>query len=264
MEQKQYHGIFDSHAHYNDEAFEPDRDELIHQIHGNGVCAVINVGCDLPSSRDGIALSRKYPFFYASVGIHPHDAQSLTKETMAELRSLAQTPKVVAVGEIGLDYHYDFSPREKQREAFEQQLILAKELSLPVIIHSREATEEALSLLKKYRPQGVVHCFSGSAETAREIANLGMYLGFTGMITFKNTKHALEAIKALPADRLLLETDCPYMTPVPYRGKRCDSSMIAFTAQKMAELKSLPVQEMIDIARQNTCRLFGIEEESLK
>ncbi len=263
MEQTQYHGIFDSHAHYDDEAFDPDRDELLNHISQNGVCAVINAGCDLPSSHEGIALSQKYPFFYSSIGIHPHEAQSVTQETIEELRSLAQNPKVVAVGEIGLDYHYDLSPREKQREVFEQQLLLAKELSLPVIIHSREATEETLTLLKKYRPQGVVHCFSGSAETAREIVGLGMYLGFTGMITFKNTKHALEAIQAVPADRLLLETDCPYMTPVPYRGKRCDSTMIALTAQKMAQLKNLPVQEMIDLARQNTCRLFGIEEGAL-
>lgn len=264
MEHTRYGGIFDSHAHYDDEAFDTDREELLYQIHQNGVCAVLNAGCNLSSSREGIALSEKYSFVYSSIGIHPHDAQSVTSQTMEELYALAKSPKVVAVGEIGLDYHYDLSPREQQRTVFEQQLKLAKELSLPVIIHAREATEETLSLLKKYRPQGVVHCFSGSAETAKEIVKLGMYLGFTGLITFKNTKHALEAIQAVPADRLLLETDCPYMAPVPHRGKRCDSTMIAYTAEKMAELKGLAPQEMIDLARKNTCRLFGIQEEAIR
>lgn len=263
METHSYHGIFDSHAHYNDEAFADQQEEIIHHIHENGVCAVLNVGCDLESSVSGVELTKKYPFFYCSVGIHPHDAENTTSAVMAQIKILAQDPKTVAIGEIGLDYHYDFSPREKQREVFETQLQLAQELSLPVIIHAREATQETMDLLRKYRPEGVVHCFSGSAETAKEIVALGMYVGFTGLITFKNTKHALEAVKATPLDRLLLETDCPYMAPVPFRGKTCHSGMIPYTAEKMAELKGVSPQEMIDITRANTCKLFRIPEEAI-
>lgn len=253
-----YHNIFDSHAHYNDERFDEDREILLPDLHKNGTSAVINAGCDIASSKEGIKLCDKYPWFYCSVGIHPHEAASVPENYLEELKMLAKHPKVVAIGEIGLDYHYDFSPRDIQKTVFEQQLRLAKELNLPVIIHAREATADYLELLKEYRPEGVVHCFSGSVETAKEIINLGMYIGFTGILTFNNARKAIEAVKQIPIDRLLLETDCPYMAPVPYRGKRCDSSMIAKTAEKMAQLKEIPVQQMIDIAAENACRLFRI------
>ena len=165
----------------------------------------------------------------------------------------------MAIGEIGLDYHYEGFDREKQIEVFERQVSLSKELDIPIIVHSRDATEDTLNILKKYRPSGVVHCFSGSAETAKEIINLGMYIGFTGVITFKNAKKALRSLEAVPLERLVLETDCPYMSPVPYRGKRCDSSMIAYTAEKASEIKGIPVQELLDITCRNGLDLYRIQ-----
>lgn len=256
----QYHNIFDSHAHYNDQRFLEDQEEIIQQIQDSGVSAVLNAGCDLPSSQSGIRLCEKYHFFYCSVGIHPDGADSLPPDYLAELARLSAHPKVVAIGEIGLDYYYEDPGREVQKKVFEQQLDLAKQLDLPVIIHTRDAAEDTLRLLKKYRPRGVVHCFSGSAETAKEVVKLGMYVGFTGVLTFKNARRALEAVQAVPVDRLLLETDCPYMAPVPFRGKRCDSSMIPYTAEKMAELKGISTQEMILKANENACRLFEIHQ----
>lgn len=255
----QYQNIFDSHAHYNDSRFLEDQQAIIDQIHQSGVSYVLNAGCDLPSSESGIQLSERYPFFYCSVGIHPDGADSLSENYLQQLEALSKHPKAVAIGEIGLDYYYEDPGREIQKKVFEEQLALAKELNLPVIIHARDAWEDTMALLKKYRPRGVVHCFSGSAEIAKEIVKLGMYIGFTGVLTFKNARRALEAVEVIPEDRLLLETDCPYMAPVPFRGKRCDSSMIPYTAQKMAELKKLPVQEMIDRTTENARRLFSID-----
>lgn len=255
-----YHNIFDSHAHYNDERFRSIQEETIRHIRENGVAAVLNAGCDMPSSYSGLELTRSYPFFYCSVGIHPHDAENWSESNLEELAALAGEEKVVAIGEIGLDYHYDFSPRGRQKEVFEKQLLLAQELSLPVIIHSREATADTLELLRRYRPKGVVHCFSGSAQTASEILSLGMYLGYTGVVTFNNAKKVLEAVKVTPLDRLLLETDCPYMAPVPYRGKTCTSDMIALTAEKIAQIKETDVQDLIDIANRNAHICFGIPE----
>lgn len=253
-----YQGIFDSHAHYDDPRFLPDWEELLQSLQASGVCGIINVGCDLKLCESSIALADRYDFFYATVGIHPHDAEEVPQDYLTQLQQFAAHPKVVAIGEIGLDYHYDNSPREDQRRVFEEQLQLAEQLKLPVVIHMREATEEGMELLRKYRPRGVVHCFSGSAEIAEEVVALGMYIGFTGVLTFSNAKRAKRAVQAIPLDRLLLETDCPYMAPTPFRGERCDSSMIAYTAEEMARLKEIPTQQMIDIARENTCRLFGI------
>lgn len=255
-----YNNIFDSHAHYDDRAFKNDLDEVIKKIQNAGVTKVLNAGCSIESSKNGIKLAKKYPFFYASVGIHPLDCDNITDDYISVLRELAGEEKVVAIGEIGLDYHYeDSASPDEQKQIFEEQLILAKELDLPVIIHSREATEDTLTLLKKYKPKGVVHCFSGSKETAKEIVKLGMYLGFTGVLTFNNAKKAKEAVMEIPLDRLLLETDCPYMAPVPFRGKRCDSSYIEHTATAMALLKGISTQQMIDIAYQNACNVFNIK-----
>lgn len=251
-------GIFDSHAHYDDERFRDDLPDVISHLTQNGVCAVLNVGCDEQSSLSTVSLAKQIPWFYAAVGIHPHAADELSEHWMDTLMPLFSEEKVVALGEIGLDYHWDTPDRESQSTLFEAQLQLAQQVNLPVIIHSRDACADTMELLHKYNPRGVVHCFSGSAETAKEVVNMGMYVGFTGVVTFPNARKTLEAVRAVPMERLLLETDCPYMAPVPFRGKRTTSDMIQYTAQAIAEQKGLSAQEVIDIARENTCRLFGI------
>lgn len=253
-----YNNIFDTHAHYDDSKFDEDRHELLTSLSDLGVSDVINCGCDLKTSLAAVSLSKSFDFLYAAVGVHPHEAQDTTEDDLIRIKELYNEKKVVAIGEIGLDYHYDFSPRERQLEIFEKQLILANDLNLPVIIHDREAHEDTLTLLKKYNPKGVVHCFSGSKEMAREIVELGMYIGIGGAVTFKNARKPVEVVEYLPVDKLLLETDAPYMTPVPHRGKRCDSSYIAYTAEKIAEIKKIDVQQLIDICNLNAKNLFGI------
>ena len=250
--------IFDSHAHYDDSAFDSDRYQLLDGLFADGVCGIINVGCSLKSCESSLALAEKYDNIYAAVGIHPEDAAKLPEDYLIRLEKFAAHEKAVAIGEIGLDYYYEGYDREAQLRVFEEQLQLAKKLSMPVIIHSRDACADTMELLKKYRPKGVMHCFSGSAETAMEIVGLGMYVGFTGVLTFKNAKKAVAACAAVPADRLLLETDCPYMAPTPHRGERCHSGMIRLTAEKMAEIKGVTCDEMLKICRENTMRLFGI------
>ena len=256
--------IFDSHAHYDDEQFDGDRDELIASLPSKGVCAVINCASDLKSSATSAELSEKYPFFWCACGIHPHEAEKELKnanisEMEQKIIDFAKRKKCVAIGEIGLDYHYDFSPRELQKEIFELQLKLSKELDLPVIIHDREAHEDTMTLLKKYRPKGVVHCFSGSVEMAQEVLKLGMYIGLGGAVTFKNAKKPVAVAAVTDISRILLETDCPYMAPVPLRGRRCSSDMIAYSAQTIASVKNMDVQTLVDAATENTKRLFGIE-----
>ena len=253
-------GIFDSHAHYDDESFLDDQQAVLEHLKASDVSRVLNIACSMPSCETSLALAEQYDWIYCAVGIHPDAADDLPDDYLDRLRAYAAHPKVVAIGEIGLDYHYENVDRARQQVVFEEQLALAKELDLPVVIHSREATQDTMNLVRKYRPKGVMHCFSGSAETAKELVELGMYVGFTGVLTFKNAKKAKLAAQAVPADRLLLETDCPYMAPIPFRGKRCDSSMLPYTAQAMAELQGLSTQEMIDQTRQNACRLFKIEE----
>ncbi len=254
-------GIFDSHAHYDDKAFDPDRDTVLRSLAGAGVRRVMNVGSDMESSRSGIGLGRIYPFLWSSVGIHPASAGEATEENLSLLAELSQEPKVMAIGEIGLDYHYDDScPREVQLLAFERQLQLARELDLPVIIHSREAANDTMALLKKYRPRGIVHCFSGSLEMAKEVLKLDMYIGFTGVLTFKNARKAVEVAAYAPADRLLLETDCPYMAPEPLRGRRCDSTMLPYTLEKLAAIKGLSPEEMASITFRNACTVYGIAD----
>lgn len=254
-------GIFDSHAHYDDEAFGADRDELLRSLAAHGVRRVMNVGSSMESSRTGIELGKTYDFLYSSVGVHPDSAREINNDTLRELAELAREPKVRALGEIGLDYHYeDACPREIQIPAFERQLALAKELDIPVIVHTREAANDTLELLKKYRPKGIVHCFSGSVEMAKEVLRLDMYIGFTGVLTFKNARKAVEVVQYAPADRLLLETDCPYMAPEPLRGRRCDSTMLQYTLARMAELKGLSPEEMAAITWKNTCSVYGLPE----
>lgn len=251
--------IFDTHAHYADRAFDEDRFELLDKLPEMGIKYVMLASSSVEDTAENAAIAQKYGYIYAASGVHPESVDENPENYLDIVRETAlSSPKIKAIGEIGLDYHYDGYSREKQLKLFEEQLILAKELNLPVIVHSRDACEDTLNMLKKHRPKGVVHCFSGSAETAKEIIKLGMYIGFTGVLTFKNAKKALKALEEVPLDKLLLETDCPYMAPVPFRGKRCDSSMIAYTAAAVAEIKGIDTQEIIDITCENGKRFYGI------
>ena len=251
--------IFDSHAHYDSEAFNDDRKDLLNALPGQGVCGIINCGSDMASSLASLELADEFDYIYAACGVHPHEAESCKQGYLPVLKKLCMAEKCVAVGEIGLDYHYDFSPRDVQKKVFEQQLVLAKELDLPVIIHDREAHEDTFELLKRYKPKGVVHCFSGSAEMAKEVVKLGMYIGLGGAVTFKNARKPLEVAAVVPSDRLLIETDCPYMTPVPHRGKRCDSSYIPLTAEVLASARNTTAEVILDLTRKNANTLFGLE-----
>ena len=253
-------GIFDSHAHYDDHRYDEDRDAVFSKIRKNGVWRVINIGCDMESSQNSIAFAEQFDFFYAAVGIHPENAEEATSQNLARLKQMLSHQKVVALGEIGLDYHWDEPPRDTQKAAFEAQLQLAQSCKVPVVIHSRDATEDTMRLLSQYRPDGVMHCFSGSAETAKEVVRLGMYVGFTGVVTFESARRALEAAAVVPIDRILLETDCPYMAPVPFRGKRTTSDMIAYSAQALAQVKGISAQVLVDHAKENALRLFRIAE----
>ena len=251
--------IFDTHAHYADSAFDEDREQVLSELPEKGVKLVMLAASGLDDSRENVLLAQKYDYIYADVGVHPESVDETPADYIGTLRELiASEPKIKAVGEIGLDYHYEGYDREKQIRFFREQLELAKKLDMPVIVHSRNATEDTVEILKEYRPKGVVHCFSGSAETAREIVKIGMYIGFTGVLTFKNAKKALKALEAVPVDRLLMETDCPYMAPEPFRGRRCDSSMIAYTAAKAAEIKGIPVEELLEITCRNGMKMYDI------
>lgn len=248
--------IFDTHAHYLAEDFGEELIPLLERMPEMGVERIMAVGYDLASSKEEAGLARRFPYITAAAGIHPENCMGLPEDWLAQLEEILGLPEVTALGEIGLDYHYEGFDKALQAEVFEKQLILAEKLSMPVIIHSRDACEDTMRLLRKYRPRGVLHCFSGSAETAREVVKLGMYVGFTGVLTFKNAKKAWAACEAVPTDRLLLETDCPYMAPVPHRGEKCHSGMIKYTAAKMAEIKGVSTEEMIRICRENGERLF--------
>lgn len=252
------HKIIDTHAHYDDEAFNADRDELIKNMLNTNVDRIITVGCSLERSRTSIELAERYDRIYASVGIHPDECYDLPDDYIEQLRLMSRHSKVVAIGEIGLDYHYEGYKKDVQIKCFKEQLELAQELNLPVIIHSREATQDTLDILQEYKPKGVMHCFSGSAETAQKIIDLGMMISFTGVLTFKNAKKAVEACKIIPMDRLMLETDCPYMTPVPHRGERNNSSYTYHTAEKVAEIKNMSVNEVIEICNANAVSFFNL------
>lgn len=251
--------IFDSHSHYDDKRFDKDRKNLISSLFSTSVSYIMHASTDPDSAQFGIEMSEKYPNFYTSAGIHPLDLDKLKNDTINNIERLArENEKVKAIGEIGLDYHYEPYDKELQKKVFSEQVALANSLSLPVIVHIREATEDALNILKEYKPKGVVHCFSGSAETAKEIIRLGMYIGFTGVLTFKNSKKARKAASVVPIDRLLLETDCPYMAPEPYRGERCDSSMISEVAKTAADIYGKTPQEILDMTCENAKRLYEI------
>ena len=252
--------IFDTHSHYTDNSFDNDRDKILSAFQAKGVRYIMLASTCMEDIKGNAELAGKYDYIYTSAGFHPENIDGLPENYIDIVRNaVTENPKTMAIGEIGLDYHYDGYDREKQIEVFENQIILANELKKPIIVHSRDASEDTLNILKKHRPSGVLHCFSGSAEMAREIIKLDMYIGFTGVITFKNAKKAIRALETLPLDRLVLETDCPYMSPEPFRGKRCDSSMIAYTAEKASEIKGISVQEMLDITCRNGMELYGIQ-----
>ena len=253
--------IFDTHAHYDDEAFDEDRSALLDSFPEKGVSFVVDCGCSVRSCTSALMLAGRYSWIYAACGIHPEDCEAFGSidTLMQTMLPFWHSEKCVAIGEIGLDYHYDID-KPTQLSFFEAQLRASLELGLPVIIHDREAHGDTMELLRRYRPKGVLHCFSGSAEMAREAVRLGLYIGFGGAVTFKNARRPLEAAAAVPPDRLLLETDCPYMAPVPYRGKRCDSTMIPLAAEKLAALHGMQTQQMLDLTCRNAQTLFGIPD----
>lgn len=252
--------LFDTHAHLDDRAFQEDREALLAALPKRGVELVMNPGCSLESSRNVAALTQRYGFLYGAVGSHPDAAEEICPEVIREYRELCkQNKKIKAIGEIGLDYHYEDVPRSVQQRAFIAQLELARELSLPVIIHDREAHEDCLRILGDFPTvKGVFHCFSGSAEMARQLTAQGWYIGFTGVLTFKNARRAVEAAQAIPLERIVIETDCPYMAPEPFRGKRNDSGLVYRMAEKLAQIRGLSVEEAQRITLENGKRLYGI------
>ena len=251
--------LFDTHAHYDARRFDSDRHELLASMQQNGVGRILNAGCDLESSRMAIELAHQYDFLYAAVGSHPDDADHVDGALVDTYRELAKDKKVVAIGEIGLDYYYEDVPREQQKKAFRMQMELARELNLPVIVHERDAHSDGLEIVKDFPDvTGVFHCYSGSLEMARELVKLGWYVGFTGVLTFKNARKALEVAENVPLHRIVLETDCPYMAPEPYRGKRCDSTMLPRMAEKLAQLRDKAMEEIEQITWENGCRLFRL------
>ncbi len=251
--------IFDSHAHYNDEQFDIDRDSLLASLPDAGIVGIINCGTDVASSLASLEMAEKYPFVYAACGYHPESALEFTDDRLAEIEKMLSHEKCVAVGEIGLEYHYDFVPKDVQKDVFEKHLQLAVKYDMPVIVHDREAHADTMELLMKYKPKGVLHCYSGSAEMAREVLKLGMYIGLGGAVTFKNAVKPVEVAEMIPLDRLLLETDCPYMAPVPMRGKRNNSAYIEYVAEKIAGVRGISAEELLSITAENTKRLFEIE-----
>lgn len=250
--------VFDTHAHYTSQAFDDDRDAVLLGLKEKGVGKVLECGVDYATSIKCLELAGKYSFIRAAVGLHPEEVDTIegVQEELARLRPLYENSLTAAVGEIGLDHHWD-NPRDVQRYAFEEQCRLALELGLPVVVHDREAHAETYEILLRLRPRGVLHCYSGSAESARTLAEAGFYFGFGGALTFKNAKRAAEAAAVIPPGRLLLETDCPYMAPEPYRGRRCDSSLIPYMARVLAEIKGMTPQAVIAQTEENAKALFG-------
>lgn len=253
--------IFDTHAHYDDKKFDADRREVLAAMPAKGVSLIVDPGCDGESSRAACALAQEFPFVYAAVGWHPEEWQSWNGESMALLRSLCAQPKVVAIGEIGLDYYWDAEHKALQKEMFERQLSLAIERKLPVIVHDREAHGDCLEIVMNYpEARGVFHCFSGSVETAQELVRRGWYIGFTGVVTFKNARKAVEVAEWAPLSRILIETDCPYMAPEPHRGQRNDPSLVPLVAKKIAELKGISEEQVAKATWENARKLFRLPE----
>lgn len=250
--------IFDSHAHYDDKAFDEDREEVFKKIQRAGVSRVLNCGADISSCQSTIELTQKHEFIYGAIGVHPENAGEVIGN-LNKIGDMLNNNKIIALGEIGLDYYYEGYDREVQIKAFRAQMDMAKSLNLPVVIHDREAHEDTLAILKEFKGvRGVLHCFSGSAEFAREILKLDYYIGFTGVITFKNARKAIEVLSMLPKERILAETDCPYMAPVPHRGERCDSSLLLHTINKIAEIKNMDYDSAVKLTADNTRLMLGL------
>ena len=252
--------LFDTHAHMDDHAFDPDREELLRELPGKGIGLLMNPGCSLASSRNAVALADRYDYIYAAVGSHPDAADEVNDAVLEQYRALCKgNPKVRAIGEIGLDYHYEDVPRSVQQQAFRAQMALAAELDLPVIVHEREAHEDGMAILREFPTvRGVFHCYSGSAEMARQLVNLGWYIGFTGVLTFKNARKAVETAESIPLERIVLETDCPYMAPTPFRGSRNDPGYLYRMAERLAEIRGLPLEEIHRITMENGRRLYRV------
>ena len=253
--------LFDTHAHLDDHAFDPDRDALLAALPGQGIGLLMNPGCSLAASRAACALAREHSWIYAAVGSHPDAAAEVTPKVLEEYRRLIrENPKVKAIGEIGLDYHYEDVPRNIQQEAFLAQMELAREAKLPVIVHERDAHADGMTVVRHFpEVTGVFHCYSGSLEMARELVERGWYIGFTGVLTFKNARRALEVAAGLPLDRIVLETDCPYMSPEPFRGKRNDPGRLYRMAEALSAMRGLPVEEIETITMENGKRLYRLE-----
>ncbi len=256
--------LFDSHAHLDDERFDQDRDAMMQRALDQGVDYIMNPGADLPSSYRAVALAQKYPHVYAAVGIHPHDAKSADQEAWSAILSLAKDPKVKAIGEIGLDYYYDFSPRETQKQVFRHQIRMAKDLGMPIIVHDRDAHQDIFDILceeEAFSTGVLMHCFSGSAELAKQYIAKGAYLSLAGPLTFKNARKSHEVVEFVPLDRLMIETDSPYLTPMPFRGKRNESAYVHYVCAEMARLKGLSYEAVAAQTKANALKFFNIVEE---
>ena len=251
--------LFETHAHLNDPAFDEDRAELLDTFRDARVGLVLNAGCSLESSKDCIALAERYPWIYASVGTHPDSADEVSEEVLEAYRQMCRHEKVKAIGEIGLDYYYETIPRDVQQRAFRMQMRLAQELDMPVIVHERNAHDDGMTIVKEFpKVKGVFHCYSGSAEMARQLVNMGWYIGFTGVLTFKNARKAVETAQRIPLERIVLETDCPFMAPEPYRGKRNHPGYLMQMALKLAQIREMDVEDVIRVTTENAKRLYRI------
>lgn len=252
--------IFDTHAHYDDEQFNEDREELLLSLPGQGVGTIVNVSARYDSCGKVVAMAHKYPFMYAAVGVHPDEVGDLNEETFARMKEFFKDEKVVAVGEIGLDYHWDVEPREIQKEWFVRQLDLARELNLPVNIHSRDASEDTFQVMKEHGRglKGIIHCFSGSKELAVEYVKLGFHIGVGGVVTFKNGKKLKQVVETVPLELIVLETDCPYLAPEPYRGKRNNSAYIRYVAEEIAKIKGITCEDVLRQTEENARKVYGL------
>ena len=253
--------IFDTHAHYDDEQFDEDRDELLASMQACGVEAVTNIGASLATSQNTIELTKKYPFVYGAIGVHPNEVEDLNEDGIAWLKENSALPKIVAIGEIGLDYYWDEPGREIQKKWFLRQLELAREVKLPVVIHSRDAAKDTLDIMKSFHAEnlgGVIHCFSYTKEMAREYLNMGFFLGIGGVVTFKNAKKLKEVVEYMPMEQMVLETDCPYLSPVPNRGKRNSSLNLPEVVEEVARLKGISVDEVIEITNRNAKTMYRL------
>ena len=252
--------LVDSHAHLDGSQYNSDRDETIQRAHDNGISHILTIGCDMESSAASVALATKHPNIYAAVGVHPHDAEEIEQETLQQLEKLLARPKVVALGEIGLDFYRDRSPRDVQREAFRQQIRLAKKIGKPIIVHDRDAHDEVLQILGEENAAevgGVLHCFSGDISMAKKCLEMGFYLSFPGTITYPKNEAAREVVRAVPIDKMLVETDCPYLSPQKFRGKRNEPAYVRYTAEKVAEIKGLTIEDVVRVTSRNCFDLFG-------